>query len=93
MISKPITETTTLKALRLMRERLRAMRQTVNPFVRNYLDTAIVVLNEASNSLENEQATLPQICPHCKDEGIDPDNGTDMNPEPPCERCQGNGEV
>ncbi len=27
-------------------------------------------------------------CLHCNDTGIEPDAGTDNNPEPPCTECQ-----
>jgi hypothetical protein len=30
-------------------------------------------------------------CPNCKGEGIEPDAGTDMNPEPVCHVCGGDG--
>lgn len=31
-------------------------------------------------------------CERCGGDGIDPENGTDNNPEPPCTRCNGSGD-
>ncbi len=34
---------------------------------------------------------LEYLCDHCHGEGLEPDAGTDWNPEPPCSECQGEG--
>ncbi len=33
------------------------------------------------------EANSSHYCPHCNDTGIEPDAGTDANPEPPCTAC------